>query len=214
MCYQRTPGGDRRPLIGIEVAGQYIRHGSAWIGGSGGEAELTDQSRFDLQHFANEVIFRIEVSVEPASCEAGLQLTNESTRLGRAVLFAVTLMLSGRAMTIVFIGDVGCGVGDPPSAWLMPLVGDAVIGVTSLIISYLIARGSGLGAWTAIAVWNAIGIWDALSAFLVHQSVPWPDFFMVELFGSWMFLAAVALHLLCLWLVTRRGVREYYLNPA
>ena len=44
--------------------------------------------------------------------------------------------------------------------------------------------------------------------------MPWPGFFMVELFGSWMFLAAVALHLLCLWLVTRRGVREYYLNPA
>ena len=58
MRNQRTPGGDGGPLIGIEVAGQNIQRGSAWSGGIGGEAELTDQSRFDLQHFANEVRLR------------------------------------------------------------------------------------------------------------------------------------------------------------
>ena len=65
-----------------------------------------------------------------------------------------------------------------------------------------------------IVVWNVVGIWDALSAYIVQTSVPWPEFFMVEVFGSWMFFAAVALHLVCLWLVTRTDVREYYLNPG
>lgn len=136
-------------------------------------------------------------------------------RLGtnRTILLVVTLMLGGRAMTLAFIGDVGSGgVGDPPAAWLMPLVGDAVIGVTALGVGYLIVWGRGLGAWTAIVVWNAVGIWDALSAFLVHQSVPWPEFFMIEAFGSSMFFAAGAMHALNLWLVTRSELRNHYLD--
>ena len=124
-------------------------------------------------------------------------------------------MLSGRAMTLAFIGDAGAGgLGDAPSAWLMPLVGDAVIGVTALPIAYLILKGHGLGAWTAIVSWNIIGIWDALSAFLVHQSVPWPEFFMIEIFGPSMFFAAGAMHLVNLWLVSRSGIRTHFLGGA
>ena len=135
-------------------------------------------------------------------------------RLGtnRTILLVVTMMLGGRAMTLAFVGDVGSGgVGDPPAAWLMPLVGDAVIGVTALGVVFLIVWGRGLGAWTTIVVWNVVGIWDALSAFLLHQSVPWPEFFMIETFGSSMFFAASAMHLLNLWMVTRSEVRDHYL---
>ncbi len=133
----------------------------------------------------------------------------------RAVLLALTLLLSGRAMTVAFIGQAGAGgPGDPPSAWLMPLVGDAVIGVSALLIAYLLVRGNGIGAWIAVIVWNIVGIWDALSAFLVQESVPWPEFFMIETFGSTMFLAASAVHLLGLWLVTRDDVRRHDLRSA
>lgn len=131
----------------------------------------------------------------------------------RTALLVTTLLLSGRAMTLAFIGDVGSGAaGDPPAAWLMPLVGDAVIGLSALVIAYFIVRGHGLGAWTAIVAWNIVGIWDALSAFLVHHSVPWPEFFMVEIFGASMFFAASAMHLLNLWLVTRPDLGAYYLD--
>ena len=112
-------------------------------------------------------------------------------------------------MTLAFIGDVGSGAaGDPPSAWLMPLAGDAVIGVSAFVIAYLVVRGRGLGAWTTIVVWNVVGIWDALSAFLVHESVPWPEFFMIEVFGPSMFFAASAMHLVNLYLITRPAYRD------
>lgn len=62
-------------------------------------------------------------------------------------------------------------------------------------------RGRSPGTWTAIVVWNIIGIWDAMSAFVVHQSVTWPDLFMIEVFGPSRFLAAGAMHSLNLWLV-------------
>ena len=138
-----------------------------------------------------------------------------SGRLGRqrTILLPITLLLSGRAMTLAFIGDAGSGAaGDPPAAWLMPLVGDAVIGISALAIAYLVVRGRGLGAWTAIVVWNIIGIWDALSAFLVHESVPWPDFFMIETVGSSMFFAASAMHLTIIVLACQPDIRRTLVN--
>jgi len=133
----------------------------------------------------------------------------------RTLLLVLTLMLSGRAMTLAFIGRAGGGaVGDPPAAWLMPLVGDAVIGVTALFIAYLIWRRVGLFAWTAILVWNVVAIWDAVSAFLIHHSVPWPAFFMTEIFGSSMFFAAAAMHGVCLYLVAHEDGRRHFLGPA
>ena len=85
--------------------------------------------------------------------------TNRPLGPQRTILLITTLMLSGRAMTLAFIGDAGAGgLGDPPSAWLMPLVGDAVIGITAFPVAYLILKGHGLGAWTAIVSWNVVGI--------------------------------------------------------
>jgi hypothetical protein len=130
----------------------------------------------------------------------------------RYVLAGLTLMLSGRAMTLAFITRAGgSGAGDPPSGWLMPLVGDALIGVSALLVVYLVlSRRGGLGGWTSIVVWNALAIWDALSAFLIHLTVPWPSFFMLELFGASMFFLASAMHAACLVIALRPEVRENY----
>ncbi len=84
----------------------------------------------------------------------------------RNALGALTLMLAGRAMTLAFVARAGGGdVGDPPSAWLMPLLGDAVIGVSAIAIALAAWKGRGLLWWTAIVVWNFLGIWDALAAY-------------------------------------------------
>ena len=114
-------------------------------------------------------------------------------------------------------GEVEAGgeesmAGDPPSAWLMPLVGDAVVGLSALVIAGLIVFGSGLAVWTTIVVWNVVGIWDALSAFLIHASDPWPEFFMVETFGASLFFIASAMHVVNLALISRDPLRAHYLD--
>lgn len=127
-------------------------------------------------------------------------------------MVGVTLLLSGRAMTLAFIGDAGSGnPAAAPHAWLMPLIGDAIIGVAALFVAYVIARGSGLWAWTTVIVWNAIGIWDALSAFVIHSTNPWPDFFMLKLFGPSMFFAASVMHALLIALACTAAVRGWLL---
>ncbi len=128
-------------------------------------------------------------------------------------MLVLTLMLSGRAMTLAFIHRVG-GVmpGDPPAAWLMPLVGDAIIGVTAIWIAFLIVKKTGLWVWVAIIVWNALAIWDALAAFLIHISIPWPEFFMIELVGSSMFFVASIMHIIIIVVACQEDVRNHFLE--
>jgi hypothetical protein len=139
-------------------------------------------------------------------------LTNISKR---RVSAALTLMLSGRAMTLLFLADVGGGApGDPPSAWLMPLVGDAIIGVLAPVMAWWTLRARTPGAWATVLGFHAVAIWDACAAFLVHTSVPWPSFFMVEIFGSSMFVMASLMHLLAAGLLVGADVRPAFGRDA
>ncbi|MEM7134177.1 MAG: hypothetical protein AAF702_48355 [Chloroflexota bacterium] len=131
----------------------------------------------------------------------------------RITMAILTLMLAGRAMTLAFIPRAGgFEPGDPPAAWLMPLVGDAIIGLSALFIAYLILRQTGFWAWTTIIVWNVVAIWDALSAFVIHLTNPWPEFFMIQLFGASMFFLASAMHIVIVWLATQPDVKAYFLS--
>lgn len=128
------------------------------------------------------------------------------------LILILTLMLSGRAMTLAFIGRAGgANPGDPPVAWLMPLLGDAVIGISGLLIAFLVLKKTGLWVWTTIIAWNAVAIWDALSAFIIHTTNPWPEFFMIQMLGSSMFFAASAMHLAIIFLVSQPDLRARYL---
>lgn len=133
----------------------------------------------------------------------------------RKLMLALTLMLSGRAMTLAFIHRAGGGgPGDPPAAWLMPLVGDAVIGLTGLVMIVLLLRGKGLWTWGVLLAWNVVAIWDALSAYLVHLSNPWPEFFMIQLFGASMFFMASVMHAANIAMLARCDLRREMLGAT
>jgi len=128
------------------------------------------------------------------------------------IMLVLTLMLLGRAMTLVFVHRAGAGdVGDPAQAWLMPLLGDAVIGITALFLAYLIWKRRGLWVWTAIIVWNCLAIWGVLSAYIIHLTNPWPEFFMLQAFGASMFFVASAMHLVIIILPCRQSAIAHFL---
>ncbi len=132
--------------------------------------------------------------------------------MGRVAMLVLTLMMSGRMMTLAYLHRAGRGeAGDPPAAWLMPLIGDAVIGVTALAVAWLVWRGRGPMVWAAIIAWNVAGLWDALSAYIVSVSVPWPTFFMIETFGASMFFIAATMHLVLIGLAFSPGLRADFL---
>lgn len=131
--------------------------------------------------------------------------------MSRRIALVLIVMASARAMTLPFISRAGKGgVGDPPDAWLMPLVGDAVIGLAAIAVAILAWRSPTPGTWAATIAWSAIGAFDAVAALLVEVSTPWPEFFMLELFGRSMFFAAVALHIAIIVLVTRQDALDEF----
>lgn len=133
----------------------------------------------------------------------------------RRAAVAMTLILAGRSMTLAFIGRAGDGgPGDPPGPWLMPLVGDAVIGLTALVVAAALWRRPTPRVWLGAVVWNALGAFDALAAYLVELRSPWPEFFMLEVFGRSMFFAAVAAHGLVLYLLTRPRLLDEFGLPS
>jgi hypothetical protein len=120
------------------------------------------------------------------------------------IMMVLILMAAGRAMTLAFISRAGDGgAGDPPDAWLMPLVGDAAIGLGAIIVAVLIWRRPTPTTWVIAVVWSALGAFDALAAFIVQTTSPWPEFFMIEIFGSSMFFAAAVLHLTIIYLLSQ-----------
>ncbi len=123
------------------------------------------------------------------------------------VVLALTVMASSRAMTLAYIARAGDGgPGDPPEAWLMPLIGDAAVGLTALVVAVLIWRVRTAASWVVAVVWSAIGAFDALAAFIVETSAPWPDFFMLEIFGRTMFFMAAGMQVLIIYLLSRPDV--------
>lgn len=130
----------------------------------------------------------------------------------RKLSIALTVLMAGRMMTLAFIHRAGLGgAGDPPAAWLMPLIGDAVIGALALVVAYLLATRRSSAVWLAAVMWNALGLWDALSAYVVSSTNPWPEFFMLELMGPMMFFAAAGMHLLLLVALLHRQTRGLFL---
>ena len=123
------------------------------------------------------------------------------------IVIALTAMASGRAMTLAYIGRAGDGgAGDPPDAWLMPLIGDAVIGLAAVAVALLLWKRRTPATWVVAVVWSAIGAFDAIAAYIVETSAPWPEFFMLELVGRTMFFAAAAMHVAIIYLLTRPDV--------
>ena len=136
-----------------------------------------------------------------------MQVTNRT----RSIAIALTLMASVRAMTVAFIHRAGDGgIGDPPEAWLMPLWGDALVGGTALVVAWLLWKRPSPSSWVIAISWSAIAAFDALAAYLVDVATPWPDFFMIEIFGRTMFFAAAAMHVAIIGLLAQRPVRESY----
>ncbi len=89
----------------------------------------------------------------------------------------------------------------------MPLVGDAAIGLTAPIVAFMLWRMPSARSWLIAVVWTSIAAFDAAAAWLVEVSSPWPEFFMLEIFGRAMFPAAIALHVTILAMLLRSTER-------
>lgn len=92
----------------------------------------------------------------------------------------------------------------------MPLWGDAVVGISALVVAWLLWTRAAPSSWVVAIVWSSVAAFDALAAYVVDVATPWPEFFMIELFGRTMFFMAAAMHLVIIALLSRPEVRQIY----
>ena len=135
-------------------------------------------------------------------------MQSRSAHTGTIVLVVMSVR---RAGTLAFSLRVGYGgPSDPPDAWLLPLVGDAVVGVAAIGVAIALWRQRTPTTWLVAIVWSAIAAFDALAAFLVEVSVPYPDFFLLETVGRPAFFAAATMHIVIIVLLHRPDVRRQF----
>ncbi len=131
------------------------------------------------------------------------------------VLVAITAIASGRAMTLAFIPRAGDGgPGDPPEAWLMPLLGDAAVGIAAIATTIALLRLRSPAVWALAIAFHSVAAFDALAALIVEVVTPWPDFFMLQVFGRSMFVAAALMHGVALALLSSAEVRAHFGLPT
>lgn len=99
----------------------------------------------------------------------------------------------------------------------MPLLGDAAVGLLAPVVAYLLWKRPAPASWLAAVVWGVVAVFDAVAAFVVETSVPWPEFFMLEVFGRSMFFLAIGMHLVALALLATKDVMRHFevdLSPS
>lgn len=138
------------------------------------------------------------------------QISKSTRKDPRPKGFVATLIITGimvyRIAVVFMWGTLGNGT---PEVWVIPYAGDAFVGVTALIVTYLLWKRRGPIVWMTGIAFHVIGIKDfSVAGQLIFldpmPSMPDPTFGMI--FMS----IGISLQLLCIALLIRN--RDYYLE--
>lgn len=124
--------------------------------------------------------------------------------------FFVTLIITGimvyRIAAVFMWGDLG---KDTPEVWAIPFAGDVFVGLTALIVTYMLWKHRGPLVWLSGIVFHVIGIKDFSVAYQLIFIDPMPRM-ADSSFGIIFMSIGISLQLLCIALLIRN--RGYYLR--
>ena len=127
------------------------------------------------------------------------------------VLSAIMVYRISTLNAIQFLGS------EAPLGWVVPFTGDAFMGITALIVAYLLLKKRGLAVWTIGVTWQIVGIKDYISGIMLSfvdpitgPIFPGPEFptFVMILFLTIGMLIQISV----IYLLSRPNVRQFYLN--
>ncbi len=125
---------------------------------------------------------------------------------GFVITIIITAIMVYRFMVVFMWGDLGNGT---PEVWSIPYAGDAFVGLTALIVAYMLWKHKGPLVWLSGIVFHVIGIKDfSVAGQLIFIDPPpqMPD----PTFGIIFMSVGISLQLLCIALLIRN--RQYYLG--
>ena len=126
----------------------------------------------------------------------------------RAIV-TITALMVYRAGVAAFLPRLGDD--DTSWAWIVPWVGDTLIGLTAPIVAYLLWTRRGALIWGLGLAWTFWGAWDYLSGIMVNIVEPLEDGFGPEWFTYLWLIGWMLAQIYVLWRLTHTDIARYYL---
>ena len=114
-----------------------------------------------------------------------------------------------RIVALTLLPQVGSSPVSSPISWIIPFLGDSIVGLTAPILAVLLWWKKGLAVWTTGIVWTVFGTWDLFTGLILENVNPWLN---NPLGGSTRFIPFFVLSFLNLYLLSRSDVRHYFLD--
>ena len=102
-----------------------------------------------------------------------------------------------------------------PSEWVLPLIGDFIIGTTAFFLVYGILKKPSYLIWVLLLSWNVLGLVDLLGAIRTSLIVPFgpiPEIGLTSLGVRSILILNTFLQISCIYLLLKGSVKNYFNN--
>ena len=102
-----------------------------------------------------------------------------------------------------------------PSEWVLPLIGDFIIGTTAFFLVYGILKKPSYLIWVLLLSWNILGLIDLLGAIRTSLLVPFgpiQEIGLTSLGVRSILILNTFLQISCMYLLFKDSVRNYFKN--
>ena len=100
-----------------------------------------------------------------------------------------------------------------PSEWIVPFVGDFIIGITAIFLVYHIIKKPSAILWGLLLSWNVVGLFDLFGAIMISFDAPFgplPEIGFNELTVRTILILNTLLQISCIYLLFQKNIKEYF----
>ena len=100
-----------------------------------------------------------------------------------------------------------------PSEWVLPLIGDFIIGTTAFFLVYGILKKPSSFLWGILLSWNILGLIDLIGAIAISLSAPYepiPEIGLTSLGVRFILILNTFLQISCLYFLFKNEVKNHF----
>ena len=100
-----------------------------------------------------------------------------------------------------------------PSEWIIPFVGDFIIGITAIFLVYLIIKKPCAVLWGLLLSWNVVGLFDLFGAIVVSFEAPFgplPEIGLTTSGVRYILCLNTLIQISSIYLLFQKDIKEYF----
>ena len=100
-----------------------------------------------------------------------------------------------------------------PSEWMVPFVGDFIIGITAIFLVYYIIKKPSTILWVLLLSWNVVGFLDLIGAINVSFHAPYgpiPEIGLTATGVRFVLSLNTLIQISSIYLLFHKDIREYF----